>query len=210
MQSEKRNFDKEAASWDENPVRSKMVKDVSQAIAKTVALRPDMDVLDFGCGTGLLSLQILPRVGSITGVDSSQGMLDQFNRKIAQLKLDRVKTVRLDLEQEQALPGKYDLIISNMTLHHIQRIEPFLLQLYNVLVPGGQVAISDLDPDEGKFHEDNTGVFHFGFDREGLRNAFEKAGFEDVALTDAAEVIKPGANGEMRRFMLFLLTARRK
>ncbi len=210
MNTEKRDFDKEAAAWDENPVRVKLVKDVSQAISRQIALSPDMEVLDFGCGTGLLSLQIQPRVRSVTGVDSSPGMLAQFDRKIAELGLRQVKTVLLDLDQGHPLPGRYDLIISNMTLHHIQRVEPLLAQFYNVLRPGGHLCLSDLDPEEGRFHGDNTGVFHFGFERAALRKAFSAAGFADVAATDAAEVVKPGADGKMNRFGVFLMTGRRR
>jgi hypothetical protein len=33
-----------------------------------------------------------------------------------------------------------------------------------------------------------------------------KAGFADVRATDAAEVIKPGRDGAMRRFTVFLMT----
>ncbi|MBI5895890.1 MAG: class I SAM-dependent methyltransferase [Desulfobacterales bacterium] len=210
MNTERRDFDKEADSWDENPRRVKLVNDIAQAISRQIVLRPDLDVMDFGCGTGLLSLQIQPHVRSVTGIDSSQGMLDQFNRKIAQLKLNRVKTVLFDLDQGHALPGKYGLVISNMTLHHIKRIEPLLAQLHNVLVAGGHLCISDLDPDEGRFHEDNTGVFHFGFDRTALRNAFTAAGFEDVAVADAAEVTKPAVDGKMNRFGIFLMTGRKR
>ena len=71
INGEKRNFDSVAASWDANPVRVKLAHDVVRAIRETIPLRPDMDVLDFGCGTGLLSLGLLPMVHTITGVDSS-------------------------------------------------------------------------------------------------------------------------------------------
>lgn len=209
MSTEKRDFDKEAGAWDENPVRVKLVKDVAQAISKQIALRPDMAVLDFGCGTGLLSLQIQPLVRSVTGVDSSPGMLAQFNRKIEELRLRQVETVLVDLDQGHTLPGQYDLVISNMTLHHIQRIEPLLAQFHSALRPGGYLCLSDLDPDEGRFHGDNTGVFHFGFERTALRKVFTAAGFADVVVTDAAEVVKPGADGKMNRFGVFLMTGRR-
>ncbi|MDD4138360.1 MAG: methyltransferase domain-containing protein, partial [Methanoregula sp.] len=75
MTGEKRDFDSAASTWDEDPGRVKMAHDVARAIRETVTLRPDMDVLDFGCGTGLLALNLQPHIRTITGVDSSQGML---------------------------------------------------------------------------------------------------------------------------------------
>jgi 2-polyprenyl-3-methyl-5-hydroxy-6-metoxy-1,4-benzoquinol methylase len=210
MGSDRRDFDKAAASWDEQPARVQMANDVAAAIAREVVLRADMDVLDFGCGTGLLTLRLAPRVRSITGVDSSRGMLDVLAGKVARQKLTNVRTLLLDLEAGDSLSDTYDLIVSNMTLHHIREIGPLLDRLCEALSPGGYLCLSDLDPDGGLFHSDNQGVFHFGFDRADLRGAFAAAGFEDVRDTTAAEVTRPTRTGELRRFSIFLITGRKK
>lgn len=187
MSAEKRDFDKEAAKWDENPARSKLADDIVRAISEQIDLTDDMDIMDFGCGTGLLALRLQPIVRSVTGVDSSKGMLDIFNEKIAKQKVDNVSTVLVDLDKGDPLRGNYDLVVSNMTLHHIKEIGPLLAQLYEVIAPGSYLCISDLDLDGGQFHEDNTGVFHFGFDRAALQEDFLKVGFDDVHLRSSAE-----------------------
>jgi ubiquinone/menaquinone biosynthesis C-methylase UbiE len=215
MNTEKRDFDKEAASWDENPVRVKLANDITHAISEQIVLTPEMYIMDFGCGTGLLALKLQPLVCSVTGVDSSQGMLDIFNAKIAKLKLNKVNTVLVDLDKGDVLTGNYDLVLSNMTLHHIKDIEPLFAQFYKVTAPDGYLCIADLDLDEGQFHsppiaEDNTGVFHFGFDRADLHKVFKEAGFDDVRSMTAAEVVKPSINGEMRRFSVFLMIGRKR
>lgn len=210
MNTEKRDFDKEAVSWDERPSRVKLAEDIARTISKQIILTPEMDAMDFGCGTGLLTFRIQPHVRSITGVDSSRGMLDVFNSKIAKLKLNNVNAVHADLEKGDALKGNYNLILSSMTLHHIKEIKPLFDQFYKITLPAGYLCIADLDPDDGRFHEDNTGVFHFGFGRAALRRIFMKAGFDDVLDTNAAEVVKPGINGELRRFTVFLMTGRKK
>ena len=210
MSTEKRDFDKEAASWDENPARVKAVKDIAEAIGRQVAITPDMEVLDFGCGTGLLTLQLQPFVRSITGVDSSRGMLDIFNAKIARLQLAHTRTLLCDLDKGDTLSGTYDLIVSSMTLHHIKEVTPLLVQFYRSMKPNGYLCLADLDQDEGQFHENNTGVFHFGFDRTALRNSFFDAGFTDMGDVTAAEIEKTVRNGEARRFSVFLLTGRKR
>lgn len=169
-----------------------------------------MNIMDFGCGTGLLALRLRPLVRSVTGVDSSQGMLDVFNAKIAKLKLNNVKTVLVDLDKGDVLTGNYDLVLSNMTLHHIKELEPLFAQFYNVIAPGGYLCISDLDLDGGQFHEDDTGVFHFGFDRAALQEVFVEAGFVDVRNVSASEMLKPSKTGEMRRFSIFLMVGRKR
>jgi hypothetical protein len=69
--------------------------------------------------------------------------------------------------------------------------------------------LADLDAEGGQFHEDNTGVFHFGFDRAALRSLCLDAGFVEVADLTATEIEKPDRNGALRRFPVFLLIARK-
>ena len=210
MNAEKRDFDKEAASWDEHPARVKLARDIAHAISKQIALTPELDVMDFGCGTGLLTIQLQPLVRSITGVDSSQGMLDIFNVKIAKLKLNKVNAVLVDLDKGDTLAGNYDLVLCNMTLHHIKEVEPLFDQFYEITAPAGYLCIADLDLDDGQFHDDNTGVFHFGFARATLCKVFTEAGFANIRDIGAAEVVKPSINGEMRRFTVFLMTGQKR
>lgn len=210
MNTEKRDFDKDAASWDDKPGRVKLANNVALVISKQITLTHEMDIMDFGCGTGLLTFQLQPLVRSITGVDSSPGMLDVLKTKISKLGLNNVTAMLADLDRGDKLAGKYDAVVSNMTLHHIKEIEPLLAQFYDITEPGGYLCIADLDLDGGQFHEDNTGVFHCGFDRACLRDVFIKAGYDDVRDTTAAEVIKPNANGEMKRFSIFLMIGRKK
>jgi ubiquinone/menaquinone biosynthesis C-methylase UbiE len=206
MNPEKRDFDAAAAAWDEHPGRVKVAMDIARAITREVALTSDLEVMDFGCGTGLVALALQPHVRSVTGVDSSRGMLDVLAAKIARLGLDNVQTLYCDLARGDVLTGRYDLVVSAMTLHHVPEIAPLFAQFAWVTAPGGRLCIADLDPDDGQFHDDDTGVFHCGFERDALRDVFVAAGFEDVRVTDAAEVVKQGRDGAMRRFSVFLMT----
>ena len=205
----RRDFDKEAVTWDEIPARVKLANDIAAAILEEILLTSNMDVLDFGCGTGLLTLQLQPVVHSITGVDSSRGMLDALKAKIDRQNLPNIKTQYLDTEKGDILKGTYHLIVSGMTLHHVKEIRPLLDQFCKILKPSGYLCIADLDPDDGQFHDNNDGIFHFGFDRALLRKYFMEAGFHDIHDRSAAEVMKPGSDGGMRSFTIFLMTGRK-
>ncbi|MBF0486026.1 MAG: class I SAM-dependent methyltransferase [Candidatus Omnitrophica bacterium] len=204
-----RNFDKDAQSWDDSPLRTGLARDVATAVSKQVELSKDMDVLDFGCGTGLLAFHILPHVRSITGVDTSKGMLDVFLAKARQQKADNVKAYLLDLALDDGLAGPYHFIMSSMTLHHVQDTRKLLEQFYKVLRPGGQIAIADLDEEGGRFHDNSDGVFHNGFDREKLGLVFLEAGFVNITSIAAAQINKPDSEGRERAFSVFLMTGRK-
>jgi len=107
MKDLRRDFEKDAALWDENPSRVKLADDVAKAIREEAALNREMDVLDFGCGTGLVTLQLQPFVRSITGADSSHGMLAVLWAKIERQRLANVSTRRLDIEKGDRLEGRY-------------------------------------------------------------------------------------------------------
>jgi 2-polyprenyl-3-methyl-5-hydroxy-6-metoxy-1,4-benzoquinol methylase len=207
MNEQKRDFDSESAQWDNNPARVKMAEDVTGAIVKRIALNSTMEIMDFGCGTGLLSTKLSYWVKSVTSVDSSKGMLSVVEKKIEQANIKNIKTRHVDLDQGDRLEGQFDLIISNMTLHHIKDIQFLIGEFYRVLKPNGILCISDLDSDHGEFHGDNTGVFHFGFDRKELQKDFIKAGLTEIATGTAASVTKPVAGSkEMKEFTIFMLS----
>lgn len=209
MSSAKRNFDKESATWEQEPRRVKLAGDIARAISEAIKPNRNLDVLDFGCGTGLLTLALQPAVRSVTGIDSSAGMLDVLRAKVRSQKLPNVSTHWLDLEKGATLPGAYDVVVSSMTLHHIRDIRPLLGQFSRILRPAGQLCIADLEPEDGQFHANNDGVFHFGFPQAELRQAFVEAGLSEVRYQTAATVSKPIAGGAERVFTVFLMTGRK-
>lgn len=209
MEQVRRDFESVAASWDENPTRVKIATDVAAAIRREVALSPQMDVLDYGCGTGLVALQLQPHVHSVTGADSSPGMLGMLANKIAAHKLANVQAQFVDFERGAHATGEYDLIVSSMVTHHVPDTAALFEEWMSLLKPHGQVAFADLDTEDGAFHGDNTGVFHLGFDRDKLRELLLGAGFVQVRATTATIVRKEIEGQGMREFPIFLIVARR-
>jgi tRNA (cmo5U34)-methyltransferase len=202
---ERKDFDKEAAQWDANPGRVSLAHDVADAMIREARPAREMDVLDFGCGTGLVTLKLQPLVGSVTGMDSSRGMLKVLESKVSSQGLANVRTQFLDLEQGGKVEGRYHLIVSSMTLHHVPDPAGLIAQLAGALLPGGTLAVADLDAEDGSFHGDNTGVLHLGFDRARVRGLFEQAGLSAVCEVTAAVVAKDIEGKDRREFPVFLV-----
>lgn len=204
----KTDFDQKAAAWDENPMRVKLANDVADTIIREIRPTQDMDALDYGCGTGLVTLRLQPFVKSITGVDSSRGMLEVIEGKLKKQGLSNVHAQFVDFEQGGKVEGKFHLVVSSMTLHHVQEPAVFIKQLYDLLSPEGYLGIADLDKEDGTFHDDNKGVLHFGFERGHLKGLLEETGFRDLRDVTATTVVK-GIGGKGREFPVFLIIGRK-
>ena len=199
---EQRNFDAIAASWDEEPRRVELAGEIAEAIRGTLPLSAEWDAMDFGCGTGLVTLHLAPFLRSILAVDSSRGMLDRLDAKVQAAGVENVRTFMAEQLLDEPTAARFNLITSAMTLHHIQDIVPLLRSFHARLQPGGYVALADLETEDGTFHEDPTGVFHSGFSREGLAELLGLAGFSSISVRSVTEIRK----GE-RRFPVLLATA---
>ena len=198
------SFDARAQTWDEQPRRVQLAADIFAALEKQIPLRADMTALDYGAGTGLLTLALAPRVRRITAVDSSQGMLAVLAQKAQAADIRNVVRLQSDFAKDPLPPGPYDLIASAMTLHHVADIETLLGTFFTLLGPGGRLALADLDAEDGTFHETSDGIHHFGFDREVFSKQLAAAGFVEVQFTTAARIER-----HSRTYPVFLATARK-
>lgn len=208
LQSENRSrFDQIAAEWDDSPLRAGIATAVADAIAAAVPLSPRWNALEYGCGTGLVGVRLLPRLGHLLATDLSPGMLAVLREKAAAAGLDRISTQVLDLTTTQPPGERYDFLFTSMALHHIPDVASLLRAFGGLLVPGGWVALADLDAEDGGFHgPDVPGVAHHGFERAQVQRWLSDAGFENVAFR-TAHTVEKSRDGETRRYPIFLATA---
>lgn len=202
------NFDERAKDWDSDPTKVERARVVADAIRKAVPLSKEMKALEYGCGTGLLSFALQSDLGHITLADTSKGMLDVLNDKIAQAGVTNMHPVRLDLTSDPLPAERYDITYSLMTLHHIHHADEMLSKWYDLLVPHGYLLVADLDKEDGSFHTDGSTDVHLGFDRGELRKTVEQTGFESVTFTTAYKIVKKIGNEE-KTFPVFLMTAQK-
>jgi len=196
------NFAHKSKSWDMNSKRVKNAQAISDKIIAGVELKPTMKVMDFGAGTGLLSYFIAPFVDTIVAVDNSPSMLEKFKEKASEFD-SKTRVLELDLS-EVDIPEKFDGIISSMTIHHLEDTKALFQKFYNMLEEGGFMAIADLDSEDGTFHSDNRGVFHFGFNREELEQIALEVGFKNIHFELASTINKPHSD-----FTIFLMLGNR-
>jgi cyclopropane fatty-acyl-phospholipid synthase-like methyltransferase len=193
-------FATKAKDYDTEKSRTQNVSTIAQTILKEVSFSKEMNILDFGSGTGLLLSEIAPYVGEITAVDISSAMNDVLHSKKEEIKCS-LQIVQMDLTKE-SLEQKFDAIISSMTIHHVEDVLSLFKKFHSLLKDNGIIALADLDTEDGSFHTEDTGVFHTGFDREDFVQMVKKAGFKDIKIQNASTIEKPNNN-----YSVFLLTA---
>ncbi|MCE9615089.1 MAG: class I SAM-dependent methyltransferase [Lentisphaerae bacterium] len=208
MEAVRSRFDQVAAGWDANPGRVAMAKGIVAAMRAAVPLRADMEVMDFGAGTGLVTLGLLPHVARVTAVDASPGMLRMLEEKLQALGITNVQTLAGDIAQTHFPAAAFDVIVSSMVLHHIPDVPAALQRLRPCLRRGGWLALADLIKEDGSFHADPKGVFHNGFDPAEIGRWLEAAGFTEIVVGEAHRITREAEGGRTREYPVFLVTAR--
>ena len=192
-------FEGKANAYDQEVARSKNVSNIAQLILQEIDYKLNMRIMDFGSGTGLLLSEIAAHVGKITAIDISKSMNEVLESKKESIECE-VEVVEMDLSKD-TLHRQFDGIISSMTIHHIKDIAKLFEKFYQMLPKNGSIALSDLDTEDGSFHKKNTGVHHFGFDRDEFLNIAKSVGFRDLKIQTVGFVEKPYG-----KYSVFLLT----
>jgi len=205
MNEKKDYFTNKAHVYENNEKRVSNVQNIADGILQRISYTKDMHILDFGSGTGLLTQEIAPYVKSITAVDMSASMNEVLRAKTEGFACE-LEVLELDITKEDysSKLTNIDSIISSMTIHHIKDTEDLLQKFYDMLNENGTIGLADLETEDGSFHTSDTGVFHFGFDKDEFLNIAKKVGFNDLKIEAISVSSKP--YGE---YPIFLLTGRK-
>jgi ubiquinone/menaquinone biosynthesis C-methylase UbiE len=160
----------------ENPERVQNTKVYSDAIKEYLIDTKSKDAIDFGCGTGLIGMNLLNEFRSMLFLDTSQNMLKIIDQKISDANALNASTLCFDFETS-AQPGiRADYIFMVNILLHIQDFETVLAKLYDILNTEGHLLIVDFNKND----EVVSDLVHNGFDQEQLKETMSKMGYSDI------------------------------
>jgi tRNA (cmo5U34)-methyltransferase len=202
----KNHFDTAAADWDKNQMHLKRTKAIAKCLLKMVDIQPDMFAMEFGAGTGLLSFALQHKFSEITLMDSSEGMIEATTEKLLHTKYTHLLPVLFDLEKNDFTEKKFDLIFSQMALHHVKDIDSMMEKFYMMLYPQGILAIADLYAEDGTFH-DFAFDGHFGFNPLDLSAKATNKGFSLRSIKKCYTIVRELPDGDVKKFPIFLFVA---
>lgn len=100
-------------------------------------LRPGMEVLEVGCGTGTTALIHAPFVKHIRAVDISARMLEIARAKATEQGINNVTFEQADIDDLDAVDGAYDAVMAHSILHLLEERDAAIATIHRLLKPGG-------------------------------------------------------------------------
>ena len=161
-----KEFNKVSAMYDFATYLSQGYQEDLDNSASWLMLKGDERVLDVCCGTGKSTAACLKHIttGSIIGVDNSEGMLKEANKKFAseiaagKVNFELQDAMHLDFEAES-----FDAIFMAYGLRNMPDYEKSLEILYKLLKPGGRLCIHDYSLANKGWAKAYWGVLSYGF-----------------------------------------------
>ena len=168
----------------------------AERMVALLELNPADDLLDICCGTGVVALRAATQLehGKVTGIDLSPGMLAQAASKAAQLQLDNVRFMQMDLDKLEFTDEAFDIATCSFGLFFLDEMEQGLANIAAKVKTGGKVVISTFsagafDPMSSQFtrlYED------FGYEAPPLswKQLCEDQALEDIFKTAGIDSIE--------------------
>ncbi len=100
-------------------------------------LQPDMDVLEFGCGTGSTAIVHAPYVKSITAIDISKNMLQIARNKAEAALIRNIEFKQSGIEEFVAGSQSFDVVMGHSILHLLKDKDVVISKVFDMLKPGG-------------------------------------------------------------------------
>jgi 2-polyprenyl-3-methyl-5-hydroxy-6-metoxy-1,4-benzoquinol methylase len=176
-------------------IRRYIIEIRKETVNEFTAGRTFRNILDIGCGDGSISLPLLNETNRLTLLDLSDAMLSRALSKVRPELLGNVVAINQDFLSTPLKPGSYDLIICLGVLAHVQRSEPVIETLSQLLQPGGLLVLECTD------------CAHFSIKLtimiSRVRNIFKRAKVYQTRLISADSIIRISQNSNLKLLSVY-------
>ncbi|KAF8638784.1 hypothetical protein AX17_001843 [Amanita inopinata Kibby_2008] len=194
VSANKEHFDHIAHEYDDKPDALLMAQKCAATMLNAYTFKENETVvMDYACGTGLISRQLAPHAKAIVGVDISQGMVDQYNLRVSNqgIGAEEMRAICAELEgREGELDGmRFDVIVCGLAYHHIESTQKVTQVLAHFLKPGGSLLVVDLEKTDSPIMDSHRHIVPHrnGLEEAVIQHAFESAGLVSFSYRTAFE-----------------------
>ncbi|MEM9045380.1 MAG: class I SAM-dependent methyltransferase [Pseudomonadota bacterium] len=131
-----RFWDRIAPKYEAKPVPDEAVYREKLKLTQAL-LNPNMEILEFGCGTGSTAIEHAPHVRHILATDFSRGMLEIAEGKAQAAGVSNVTFRQSSIERFEDAAERYDVVLALSILHLVADREAALAKIHSLLNPGG-------------------------------------------------------------------------
>jgi ubiquinone/menaquinone biosynthesis C-methylase UbiE len=157
--------------------RMELAKVIVKEVRPELRNSKSQSLIDYGSGTGLVSLELADLVDSILLVDSSEQMLEVAKAKISHRGISNANVLYSDFTQDTP-ELKADIILLSLVLLHIPDTKKILQELFSILKDGGKLIMIDFDKND----QINHPKVHNGFSQEELKRRLSEVGFTSTEI----------------------------
>ena len=204
-------FDRLAGDWD--VIAGEFSSGQARQRAAAHLLPHEFVVADLGCGTGYMAHALYGNVSKLICVDSSQGMLEEAERRFTDLDgRTEVELRRGELDDLPLADAEVHGVVAGMVLHHSPELDRPLAEMRRVLAPGGAAAVLELAPHREAWMREELGDRHLGLEPGDVVAAMRRAGFEDIRLDLPEDTYRPrrrnASGGKTPELPLYIVRGR--
>ena len=124
-------FDKQSQKNDQTEIRSLEITKQHLNVSDIV--------LDYGCATGTMAIEIADKVKKIHGIDISRKMIDAAKRKVAERNIENIDYAQSTIFDERYKRESFDVILALNILHFIEDTKKVMTRINELLKPGGLI-----------------------------------------------------------------------
>ncbi len=167
------------------------------------SLLPALDVADFGCGSGVLSVSLARWARTVVAIDQNAEALVQARVRAQAEGRRNIRFVCEDLQALSLPDAKLDLVVLSQSLHHVEKPEAVLREAARLLRPKGKLVVLELMVHQESWVRERLGHRHLGFSPPKLEATLKRTGFAALGKeVHAREATSP--------FRVFLLTGEKQ
>lgn len=171
------SWDDYAEDWDSNPDVVKYAELAHESLLEKID-PSGKAVLDFGCGTGLLTEKLATQAQTVVGLDSAQKMIDALNQKgISNISTVAAELTKASIGQSPLEENAFNLITASSVCSFLPDYQGMLSLLASLLKPEGHFVQWDWQATEE--YPD------FGFNADQIQSAYAKAGLTLISVETA-------------------------